>query len=137
MRSGNSSFDETRIPFSICFVILLKKLSIMFSQDASSVISGGRPERSSLKRARMFFRLISKEASLRGPLFEPFSATLQSIRRIYPAQVLISILVWDILYSTYVKFISYPFFLFAFLEKSKKSSQSVLFVMLILCYTVL
>lgn len=34
MRSNNSSSELTRIPLSICIVILLKKLSIMFSHDA-------------------------------------------------------------------------------------------------------
>ena len=33
MRSDSSSLEATRIPFSICFVILLKKLSIMFNHD--------------------------------------------------------------------------------------------------------
>lgn len=34
MRSISSCFDFTCIPLSICFVILLKKLSIIFSQES-------------------------------------------------------------------------------------------------------
>ena len=34
MHSDSSSLEATRIPFSICFIILLKKISIMFNHDA-------------------------------------------------------------------------------------------------------
>lgn len=39
MRLISSCFNFTQIPLSICFVILLKKLSIIFSHDPCSEVT--------------------------------------------------------------------------------------------------
>lgn len=54
----------------------------------------------------------SKAYWKQGVVFSPFSALLQSIRRKYLSKVVISTLLWYILYSACMNFISYQIFLY-------------------------